>query len=61
MTTSQEPPMDSEQDQWPVEDPGPEEPSEGRDPEQPETVDVRETGDRDDPMPSGREGLAGRS
>jgi hypothetical protein len=44
---------------WPVEDPGKEGPIEGRDPET-EGAKHRDTGDANDPAPSGREGLAGR-
>lgn len=47
-------------EEWPVEDAGKEGPFEGRDPEQPEDAERRDTGDADDPAPTGREGLAGR-
>ena len=53
MTEPQEPVPNSEQDQWPVEEVD-EEPVED------DRGEFRETGDRDDPEPSGREGLAGR-
>jgi hypothetical protein len=45
---------------WPVEEAPEEGPIEGKDPEMPESVERRETGDADDPAPTGREGLAGR-
>lgn len=60
MTEPQEPVPNSEQDQWPVEpvDEAPVEDSGSL--ADADRVEVRETGDRDDPEPSGREGLAGR-
>lgn len=55
---------------WPVEEPPADtsSPDEGIDPDEPTEKEYRDTGDRgkhrddaDDPEPSGREGLAGRS